>query len=565
MLEFEAVLANMAARALAAALTVALGAAHRPSVKVGNGTVVGTVNGSLHVFAGITYATAPRFAPPVAAAVEGTFDASRFGPACLQWGLDGAVIGDEECLTLNVFAPAARAAPRAVMVFIHGGGLTSGAATTYDFKDLATQGDLVVVSIQYRLSSMGWLAVPGAVAANNAGLWDQIAALRWVHDHIAGFGGDAARVTIFGQSAGGTSVLLLASSPPAKGLFARAIAESPWWASNQIGGAAPDVAADVIWGDCWCDVVNCSFTGDALGRELRAANATELVEACYVVAVVPDGVAVPAPLMDALCAGDADPFGDALDDPGFEMIVGSNHDEYRYWLMGVGNASATEADIADELVGYVGRNVLEMNLDLAVNRTLGWTERCRDAARDDLLRRIYAAYAGHSPFEHAVDFTTDFWFTVPTALAASTGTRARRARYLFQNDVEADTVMPLKTMHCTELPYVLGFEGFVWRYNSSDEDAVRDYFHAPTKAMRETKVFTQDLWIDFAKRGFHDDTWPAITSAAGEPHARLRGARLAASSAPVTTRAGFDVARDLYCELPKLREAYLRACLDGDF
>jgi hypothetical protein len=164
------------------------------------------------------------------------------------------------------------------------------------------------------------------------------------------------------------------------------------------------------------------------------------------------------------------------------MIVGSNHDEYRYWLMGVGNASATEADIADELVGYVGRNVLEMNLDLAVNRTLGWTARCRDAARDDLLRRIYAAYAGHSPFEHAVDFTTDFWFTVPTALAASTGTRARRARYLFQNDVEADTVMPLKTMHCTELPYVLGFEGFVWRYNSSDEDAVRDYFHAPTKA-----------------------------------------------------------------------------------
>ena len=180
----------MAARALAAALTVALGAAHRPSVKVGNGTVVGTVNGSLHVFAGITYATAPRFAPPVAAAVEGTFDASRFGPACLQWGLDGAVIGDEECLTLNVFAPAARAAPRAVTVFIHGGGLTSGAATTYDFKDLATEGDLVVVSIQYRLSSMGWLAVPGAVAANNAGLWDQIAALRWVHDHIAGFGGD---------------------------------------------------------------------------------------------------------------------------------------------------------------------------------------------------------------------------------------------------------------------------------------------------------------------------------------------------------------------------------------
>ncbi|KAH8072179.1 carboxylic ester hydrolase [Aureococcus anophagefferens] len=423
------------------------------------------------------------------------------------------------------------------MVFIHGGGLTSGAATTYDFKDLATQGDLVVVSIQYRLSSMGWLAVPGAVAANNAGLWDQIAALRWVHDHIAGFGGDAARVTIFGQSAGGTSVLLLASSPPAKGLFARAIAESPWWASNQIGGAAPDVAADVIWGDCWCDVVNCSFTGDALGRELRAANATELVEACYVVAVVPDGVAVPAPLMDALCAGDADPFGDALDDPGFEMIVGSNHDEYRYWLMGVGNASATEADIADELVGYVGRNVLEMNLDLAVNRTLGWTERCRAAARDDLLRRIFAAYAGHSPFEHAVDFTTDFWFTVPTALAASTGTRARRARYLFQNDVEADTVMPSRPCTARSCP-TLGFEGFVWRYNSSDEDAVRDYFHAPTKAMRETKVFTQDLWIDFATHGFHDDTWPAITGLRRRP----------------------DLLR-----APKLREAYLRACLDGDF
>ena len=545
------------------------GAASGPTVRTGNGTVVGTAHGAVDVFAGIRYARAPRFAAPVPVEVEGVVDATKFGPACLQWGLRERVIGAEECLTLNVFAPSKAGlgskAPRAVMVFIHGGGLTSGAATTYDFKDIAAEGDVVVVSLQYRLSWAGWLAVPGSVRANNAGLLDQVAALAWVQAHVAAFGGDAARVTIFGQSAGGTSVLLLASAPPAAGLFARAIAQSPWWASSQIGGIAADVAATEIWGECWCDVVDCAAGADDVRRALVSANATKLTEACGLwVAVVPDGDAVPGPVMGALCDGGPDPFAAALDDPGFELLVGSNHDEYRYWLMGVGNRSATEAAAYDDLVGYVRGNILNAYLDLSVNRTAGWTEACAADAANDVVAAIADAY-GTSPFLDAVDFTTDFWFTVPTALAASAGrgVGAKRARYLFENDVGAATTVPLKTMHCTDLPYVLGFEGFVWRYNTTDEDAVRDYFHHPTPHMEATKRFVQGLWVDFAKRGFHDrDGWPRAGKT-GEPHAHLHATRRVESAAPVKTKAGFDVARALYCDTARIRAAYLGACEAG--
>ncbi|TPW97368.1 carboxylesterase family protein [Mycolicibacterium fortuitum] len=185
---------------------------------------------------GVRYGTARRFAvaqPPPA--WSGVRDATQPGPACPQrpsrlgWVTGDALKGlttDENCLVLSVTAPAdAHRLP--VMVWFHGGAYVagSGESAKYDPAALARAGNVVVVNVSYRLGIFGYLAPPG-VGADNLGLRDQILALRWVQDNIAAFGGDAANVTAFGQSAGAHSVWSLMLSEGAAGLFHRAILQS---------------------------------------------------------------------------------------------------------------------------------------------------------------------------------------------------------------------------------------------------------------------------------------------------------------------------------------------------
>ncbi|MGV0815259.1 carboxylesterase family protein [Mycolicibacterium boenickei] len=185
---------------------------------------------------GVRYGTARRFAaaePP--AAWSGVRDATQPGPACPQrpsrlgWVTGDALKGlstNENCLVLSVTAPAdAHRLP--VMVWFHGGAYVagSGESAKYDPSALARAGNVVVVNVSYRLGIFGYLAPPG-VGEDNLGLRDQILALRWVHDNIAAFGGDAANVTAFGQSAGAHSVMSLMLSKEADGLFHRAILQS---------------------------------------------------------------------------------------------------------------------------------------------------------------------------------------------------------------------------------------------------------------------------------------------------------------------------------------------------
>ncbi len=190
--------------------------------------------------------------------------AVAFGPACPQGGpLAGGCA--EDCLFLNVWAPAGETAGEAlpVMVWMHGGGFNFGAASQeeYEGSNLARQG-VVVVTLNYRLGPLGFLVHPKLAAAAsggvsaNYGLLDQMAALGWVRRNIAAFGGDPGRVTIFGQSAGSRSVSLLCLSPMARGLFNRAIAQS----GGPLNGSEYLAAA---------------FDGDpghaaAMGRELSA-------------------------------------------------------------------------------------------------------------------------------------------------------------------------------------------------------------------------------------------------------------------------------------------------------
>jgi len=223
------------------------GAGTGPVVKAPAGAVQGTMEGGMRIFRGIPYAQPPvgelRWRPPVPLKKwSGVRPAADFGAACFQpvskiasvYTPAAPLPMSEDCLTLNVWAPA-HAAKAPVFVWIHGGALATGSSREqmYDGRKLAERG-MVVVSINYRLGVLGWLAHPELSAENsdhlsgNYGLMDQIAALRWIKDNIRSFGGDPSNVTIAGESAGALSVMFLMESPPAQGLFHKAIAQSAY-------------------------------------------------------------------------------------------------------------------------------------------------------------------------------------------------------------------------------------------------------------------------------------------------------------------------------------------------
>ena len=246
-------------------------------VKTTAGEVRGTTSadGRVRIFKGIPYAAPPvgdlRWKEPrPAPAWEGVRDATEFGRQCVQ----GPIFGDitfpqpasEDCLTVNVWTPAARASRLPVMVWIHGGGFQAGAGPEprHDGEAFVRKG-VVLVTLNYRLGVFGFLSHPdltresGRNASGNYGMLDQVAALRWVKDNIAAFGGDPGNVTIFGESAGSFAVSALMASPLARGLFHKAIGESgayfgdgalalqPLAASEQLGVKfAASMGADSI-------------------------------------------------------------------------------------------------------------------------------------------------------------------------------------------------------------------------------------------------------------------------------------------------------------------------------
>ena len=235
---------------------------HTGVVQTTNGPIRGVRENGISVFLGIPYAAPPvgslRWRPPQSPQRwRHTLDTNAFAKTCAQsntLGVFAAASTDEDCLYLNVFAPdqdSGHGVPHGwgknafghnhggghgrknglpVMVWIHGGGHFDGESNDYDGRKLATDGDVVVVSINYRLNVFGFLSHPALDSERhtfgNYGFMDQQFALKWVQRNIAKFGGDPRNVTIFGESAGGGSVFAAMASPTAKGLFQKAIAES---------------------------------------------------------------------------------------------------------------------------------------------------------------------------------------------------------------------------------------------------------------------------------------------------------------------------------------------------
>jgi len=295
-----------------------------------SGPVKGFIDAGVAQFRGIPYAAPPvdklRFRPPFAPiAWKGTRSAAEYGPACEQMLTLYPV--SEDCLTLNIFAPASATdiSSLPVMIWIHGGGFVSGSSRDFDASALVTRGNVVVVTVNYRLGYFGFLAHPALSAdsphhiSGNYGLLDQQAAFAWVRRNIAAFGGNPKRLTIFGESAGGQSVIDQLISPTS-GPLSAAIAESGAYATN-----LPTLAAQEAAGETVAATAGCPHRTALCLRRLPANKLNVLNPLTSLTSVSPvvDGRIIPLGPAQAFAAGSF---------KHIPVINGSNHDEYRLFV-----------------------------------------------------------------------------------------------------------------------------------------------------------------------------------------------------------------------------------------
>lgn len=338
-------------------------AATAPGVHVSTGPVSGEERDGVHRFQGIPFAAPPvgelRWKPPQPPQPWTEPRACvKFGPACPQQSRDlYGPVGEtnEDCLYLNVWTPVPKTGAdtgrRPVMFWIHGGGFLfgSGGKAVYDGAELARRGGVVVVTCNYRLGPLGFLAHPALTAesphraSGNYGLMDQIAALQWVQRNIEAFGGDPGCVTLFGQSAGGVSVCALMASPLAKGLFHRAIVHS---------GSAPGNLHDrAAMESLGMEFAKRLGTDDL--KAMRAKSADELLEAAKkntgrvgegtLDNLCIDGYVLPESLYKVFAAGRQH---------NVPLIAGTTKDEDRLFLAGVQAVVQAMAAIQPKTFSY---------------------------------------------------------------------------------------------------------------------------------------------------------------------------------------------------------------------
>lgn len=423
------------AAVLIAAPAVAQGSVVRAPV----GAIEGDAKADLLVFKGLPYALPPigaaRWKPPVAMpAWSGVRNAKRFAPSCIQpQPRSGSIYASEheamseDCLFLNVWAmKEARKAP--VFVWIHGGSLTTGSSSEalYDGTKLAQQG-VVVVSINYRLGVLGYLAHPQLSAessegiSGNYGLLDQIEALRWVRTNIEAFGGDPSNVTIAGESAGALSVMYLMSSPRARGLFNKAIAQSAYMIST------PELK-QARFGEEAAEAIG-SRLATAVGAQdlaaLRAVDAGRLTDAAARAGFIPfgtiDGQVLPRQLIEVFDRGEQ---------AAVPIIAGFNSGEIRSLRF---LAPPVPADAA----------------------TYETSIRSRYA---DLADKFLKLYPSTHLEESLIATTRDalYGWTAERLVIRQTALGQPAFLYLFDHGYPAADAAGLHGFHAAELPYVFG-------------------------------------------------------------------------------------------------------------
>ena len=425
-------------------------------VKTSDGAVRGTVTTGYREFDGIPYAEPPvgerRWAPPQPKqAWAGTRDATKAKSACPQTAgfLGDPASDDEDCLYLNVTTPRNTGGKKLpVMFWIHGGGFYSGSGSLYGAQRLAEKGNVIVVTLNYRLGVLGFLAHPAldgdgaAGKSGDYGLQDQQSALRWVHDNAAAFGGDAGNVTLFGESAGGVSTCSHLVAPASKGLFSHAIIQS---------GPCGDLAktwpfADGNWG--------------VRSREVAEKQGTELADklGCKDDVACLRGKSV-SELMDASAGGQG--FGPAAGDGGVlpvfpetalasgnfnrvPVINGTTRDEHRTFTAAIESFTghtATAQDYRDDLDNFFGKKkAAKVRAEYPLNAyddpstalSAIWTDSswtCTALDTDHLLSTQVPTYAYEFADENAP------WASDGTTPSFPTGAfHAAELQYLFDDE-----------------------------------------------------------------------------------------------------------------------------------
>jgi len=480
------------------ALPLALfAAASGPQVKTASGTVEGKEDGGVKAFLGIPYAAPPvgnlRWKPPMPpAGWDGVRKATDFGSHCMQGKVYGDMSfrdpgGSEDCLTLNVWVPTKTAGAKLpVMVWIYGGGFVAGTTSEarQDGTHLAQQG-VIVVSMNYRLGVFGFFVHPelakesGRNAAGNYGLLDQVAALRWVHDNIAAFGGDPGNVTIFGESAGSFSVSAQMASPLAKGLFQKAIGESG--GAFYSGGLSFEPRSEREEKDV--KVVSTKLGVSTLA-ELRAVPAQKLLDAFsppqsqgFDFGPDVDGYFLPEPVPAIFAAGKQN------DVP---LLAGWNHDEGSFEI-----AFSPLKPTADSLQATAQKEFGDKSAEFL---------------------RLYPSATPEQALRSAQDFAGDRFIAFSTwQWMDSQSKTGKHPIYRFRFDLgpPADPNGPqLGAFHSAEIEYVFGQldskAGVAWKSEH-----------------RELSETMQKYWANFARSGDPNGPglpkWPVYSAADGWP------------------------------------------------
>jgi para-nitrobenzyl esterase len=467
-----------------------------PVIDAPAGALRGQMEGELAVFRGIRYAEPPigarRWAPPAPMSRwAGVREATAFGPACYQPStkLDTIYAGNpmpmsEDCLTLNIWVPKnAHNAP--VFFWIYGGALWGGASRDplYDGRKLAERG-VIVVSINYRLGVLGWLAHPQLSAesaqhiSGNYGLLDQIAALDWVRQNIGAFGGDPANVTIAGESAGGLSVMYLMASPLARGLFAKAIAQSAYMISTpelkraRYGAPSAEDAGAVL--------------GAALHAPdiatLREIDPAQLTNAASAMGFAPFGAVDGHVLTDQLVTS-----FDKGEQAHVPILAGFNQGEIRSLRVLAPPVPKAAADYEHAIRSHYG--------DLA-----------------DAFLRLYPA----SDMAESILATTRdalYGWTAERLVTKQAAIGAPAYLYLFDHGYPATDQAGLHAFHASELPYVFG-----------TFDATPPLWPKVPGTAEETAFSDAmlDYWTSFARTGrpvaAGAPAWPRFDAAGGYMH-----------------------------------------------
>ena len=474
----------LASTVVAACSTVSV-ADPAPFANTTLGAVRGVASGDLNVFKGIPYAKPPvgelRWRPPVEKEpYEDVLDASEFGASCIQLPssptansiyADDAGPLSEDCLLLNVWAENdADMAP--VFVWIHGGALVSGSSRfgMYDGSSMARKG-IVFVSINYRLGPLGYLAHPELSAespagiSGNYGLQDQIAALRWIRDNIAAFGGDPDNVTIAGESAGALSVMYLMASPDARGLFQRAISQSGYMISSPEleieAHGHPPAESQGLW------------LQEKLGlKDLAAMRAMDpnaltqrALQAGFLTWGTIDGHLLPRQLVERW---------ERNEQASVPLLAGFNSGEIRSLRRLLPPRPAGEEDYRENIeLGY-----------------------------GDLANRFLSIYPGENIDESMLATTRDamYGWTAERMVRGQTALGQRAWLYLFDHGYPAAEAAGLHAFHAAEIPYALG-----------TIDRITNAWPAVPNTASE-RVFADivlDYWASFARgEGPHSSSGP---------------------------------------------------------